>query len=153
LLLQLYLAKKPLFAATLVELERGSMVMGRQFRFLFFTADAEHEGNWARDGMAPGDIARGTDAVQPDRDFRLRCIEGKIKGLRGYERAQECRAENLTELTGQVHRTFSSLSSKNWHGTNLFRVEGINLSPRSLRRQENLFMKATYQWDSAGNHP
>ena len=77
--------------------------MGRQFRFLFFAADADHEGNWARDGMAPGDIARGTDAVQPNRDFRLGCIEGKIKGLGGYEWAQERRAEDLTELTGQVH--------------------------------------------------
>jgi hypothetical protein len=103
LLLQLYLAKKPLFAAPLVELERGSMVMGRQVRFLFFAADAEYEGNWARDRMAPGDIARGTDAVQPDRDFRLRCIEGKIKSLRGYEWAQERRAEDLTEFAGQVH--------------------------------------------------
>jgi hypothetical protein len=101
--LQLYLAKKPLFAAPLIELERGSMVMGRQFWFLFFTSDAEHERNWARDGMASGDIARGTDAVQPDRDFRLRCIEGKIKGLRGHEWAQERRAEDLTELTEQVH--------------------------------------------------
>src|SRR5260370_10290632 len=79
------------------------MVMGRKFRFLFFTPDADHEWNWARDGMAPSDIARGTDAVEPDRDFRLGCIKGKIKGLRGYEWAQERRAEDLTELTGSGH--------------------------------------------------